>query len=279
MQYPTVPVVRAKPGPCGAPCRSAREAPRCIPRTVVIFPNLRQAEVVVDRLAIILARLGANGASIQVPGRLCQVAAEVVGISEAGVMVLSGDLPQASLCTTGTLSALIEELQYTLGEGPSIDAHRSGAAVSEPDLGAPQAPRWPAFSPKAVQAGARAVFGFPLRIGAARVGSLNFYRDRPGRLSGDQHADALVMADLIAHAVLAPQARDGGRPGSSASVDADIHAVVHQAAGMVSSQLDISVGDALARLRAHAFATDRRLSEVADDVVGRRLRLDDIDGA
>lgn len=233
----------------------------------------------VDRLAIILARLVGNGASGEVPDRLCYVAAEVVGVSGAGVMVLSGDIPQASLCSTGAVSALIEELQYTLGEGPCIDAHQSGTAVSEPDLGAPQVPRWPAFSPKAVEAGARAVFGFPLRIGAARVGALNFYRDRAGRLSDDQYADALVMADLIAHAVLAPRADDGRWPGPPGPADADIHAVVHQAAGMVSSQLDIDVGDALARLRAYAFASDRRLSEVAEDVVGRRLRFDDADGA
>jgi hypothetical protein len=231
--------------------------------------------VAAERLARILARLVAAGASAQMPGPLCRVAAEVVGVSGAGVMVLSGGTPQASLWTTGTVSALIEELQYTLGEGPCIDAHRSGTVVSEPDLDAPQTPRWPAFSPKAVEAGALAVFGFPVRIGAARVGALNFYSDRRGRLSDDQHADALVMADLIARAVLTPQAHDGRWPEPPGFADADIHAVVHQAAGMVSAQLDISVADALARLRAHAFATDRRLSDVAEDVVARRLRFDD----
>lgn len=233
------------------------------------FPTPRARREAAERLVRLLQ---ADGGA-QLPGALCRVAAEVIDVSGAGVMVLSGGLPQASLCTTGPVSALIEELQYTLGEGPCVDAHRTGAVVSEPDLSSSTS-RWPAFGPKALDAGARAVFGFPVRIGAARVGALNLYRDRPGRLSDDQHADALVMADLIARVVLAFQGPDG----LSGLGDADIHAVVHQAAGMVASQLDISVGDALARLRARAFSTDRRLSEVAEDVVARRLKFDDSEG-
>ncbi len=245
-------------------------------RCPIAFPILRQPELAAERLARILAHLTAASAGAQTPGPMCQVAAEIVDVSGAGIMVLSGDVPQASLCTTGTVSALIEELQYTMGEGPCIDAHRTGTAVSEPDLGAPLTSRWPAFTPPALDAGVRAVFGFPLRLGAARVGALNLFRDRPGRLSDDQHANALVVADVIARTILTFQAHDGQWPGPS-GFEADIHAVVHQAAGMVSSQLDISVGDALARLRAHAFATGRRLAEVAEDVVERRLHFDDLD--
>ena len=56
---------------------------------------------------------------------------------------------------------------------------------------------------------------------------------------------------------------------------ADFRFVVHQASGMVAVQLGVSVGEALLRLRAYAFANDRLLAEVAEDVVGRRLRFDD----
>ena len=229
-----------------------------------------------DRLARILERVVAAGTSPSAPGPLCQVAADLVDVTGAGVMVLAHGIPQASLCTTGSVAALIEELQYTLGEGPCIDAYHTSTAVSEPDLVAPRTPRWPAFTPKVIDAGARAIFGFPIRIGAARIGALNLYRDRPGPLSDDHHADALVMADVIARTVLTLQA--GIEPGSiSAEFGTDIHAVVHQAAGMVSVQLGISVADALVRLRAHAFATDRPLTEVAGEVVARRLRFDDLD--
>ena len=172
------------------------------------------------------------------------------------------------------MSHLIEELQYTLGEGPCVDAYRQDTVVAEPDLADPATGRWPVFSPPALQAGARAVFGFPLRVGTVRLGALNFYRDRPGPLSGDQHADALVVTDVAARWVLEAQA--GAPPDTVAEeleAGADFHFVVHNAAGMVSVQEQVSVTEALIRLRAFAFSSDRLLAEVAGDVVARRLRL------
>ena len=99
------------------------------------------------------------------------------------------------------------------------------------------------------------MFGFPLRVGTVRLGALNLYRDRPGPLSGDQHADALVMADVAARWVL--QAQAGAPPDMVAEEledGADFHFVVHNAAGMVAVQLGVSVSEALIRLRAYAFS-------------------------
>jgi hypothetical protein len=188
---------------------------------------------------------------------------------------MSGDIPRGSLGTTNEASQLIEELQYTLGEGPCIDAYAQDRVVSEPDLADPVTPRWVAFAPAALRAGVRALFGFPLRIGTVRLGALNLYRDQPGALSGDQYADALTLAGLAAWSVLQAQAQtsSGGVP-SQLETGADFRFVVHNAAGMVSVQLDTTVADALIRLRAYAFSHDRPLTEVAQDVVGRTLRLE-----
>jgi GAF domain len=227
------------------------------------------------RLVRILALL-AEGGTPDGTGRLCMVAAEVTGMDGAGIMLLSGDVPKASLCTTNATSTLIEDLQYTLGEGPCVDAHRDGTVTLEPDLADPAVLRWPAFAPPAIAGGARAVFGFPVRVGAARLGALNLYRGRPGALSDDQHADALIMADVAARAILASQA--DALPGQLAvdlEAGTNFHPVVHQAAGMVSIQLDVTVGEALIRLRARAFQTDRLVADVAADVVARRQRFDD----
>ena len=119
----------------------------------------------------------------------------------------------------------------------------------------------------------RAVFGFPLQVGTVRLGALNLYRDRPGPLGGDQHADALVLAEVAARWVLEAQA--GAAPDAVAQeleTSADFHFVVHNAAGIVSVQQGISVTEALIRLRAYAFSHDRPLADVAADVVARRLR-------
>ena len=146
--------------------------------------------------------------------------------------------------------------------------------MAEPDRAAPVTRRWFAFTPPALDAGVRAVFGFPLQVGTVRLGALNLYRDSPGPLTGGQHADALVVADVAARWVLEAQA--GALPGAVAqglATGADFHFVVHNAAGMVSVQQGISITEALIRLRAYAFSNDRLLADIAEDVVARRLRL------
>ncbi len=225
-----------------------------------------------DRLSRILAELKAKSAGDRLPTHLCEVATEIIGVTGAGVMLMSGDVPQGSLCTTDSVSSLIEELQYTLGQGPCIDSFRQDQVVHEPDLAHPAMPRWLAFTPPALKAGVRAVFGFPLRVGSARLGALNLYQDQPGPLSTEEHADALVMAQIIAHWVIDTQA--SASPETMERLlksGADFHFVVHNAAGMVSVQLGVSITEALIRLRGEAFAENRLVRDVAGDVVTRRV--------
>jgi hypothetical protein len=228
-----------------------------------------------DRLLRILAQLSSEGDAVPGTARVCEVCADVALMSGAGIMLMSGEAPTGSMCTTNEVSARIEELQYTLGEGPCVDAYHLDRPVLEPDLADPSTPRWFAFTPPAVEAGARAIFGFPLQVGAVRLGALNLYRDQPGPLSDDQYADALVLAGVAARAVLVMQAQ--ARPGELAAeleAGADFRLAVHQAAGMVSVQLGVAVGEALVRLRAYAFGNGRPLAEVAEEVVGRQMRFD-----
>jgi hypothetical protein len=228
-----------------------------------------------DRLHRILAELSAGEADVWSSARLCRGCVKITGVDGAGIMLMSGDIPRGSLCTTNAVSHLIEELQYTLGEGPCVDAYQHDRVVAEPDLADPVTSRWAAFTPSALEAGVRAVFGFPMRSGTVRLGALNLYRDWPGPLSGDQHADALVLADMAARWVLEAQA--GAPPDAVAEeleTGADFHFAVHNAAGIVSVQQEISITEALIRLRAYAFSHDRLLADVAEDVITRRLRLE-----
>ena len=118
-------------------------------------------------------------------------------------------------------------------------------------------------------------FGFPLRIGAVRLGALGLYRDTPGPLTDDQHAEALVVADVATRAVLALHANASpSELATEIETGANLRLVVHQACGTVAVQLGVGLTEALIRLRACAFANDRPISEIAEDIVARRLRLD-----
>ncbi|MEO6627685.1 MAG: GAF and ANTAR domain-containing protein, partial [Aquihabitans sp.] len=179
-----------------------------------------------------------------------------------------------------SISAAIEDLQFSLGEGPCVDAYEHDRPVIEPNLVDPSVSRWPAFTARAVEAGAQAVFSFPLQLGVVRLGALDLYRTTPGPLTDDQYADALAMADIATRAVLVLQAEaPPGQLASTLEAGADLRLLVHQATGMVAAQLGITVGQALVCLRANAFGTDQPLERVAADVIARTLRFDGPRGA
>jgi hypothetical protein len=209
------------------------------------------------------------------PGaRLCRACVERIAVASAGIMLMDEDGHGTSFGLSDDRTRVVEDLQFTLGEGPGIDAYTSGRPVLAPKLEDPTAVQWPTFGPAAVDAGVLAAFGFPLRVGAIGLGALDLYDARPGALDDTQLGDAIFMADFIARAVIAMQA--GADPGELvAEMDnaRDLRTEVHQASGMISEQLGIGIVDSLIRLRGYAYAEGRPIDEVAQDVVRRRLRL------
>ncbi len=230
-----------------------------------------------ERRARMLGRLAATESAGTMSAMLSRLCAELTQLGGAEIMLgFDGEL-HGSLCSSDEISARLGDLQFDLGEGPAVDAIEIGRPVLEPDLANPVTTRWMAFTGPALEAGARAVFSFPLQVGAAHLGALDLYRDRPGPLTVVQHAEALFSADIATEAVLAVQA--GAPPDTLASeleIGAHFHYVVQQAAGMVAVQLGISVTDALIRLRADAFGNSRPLEGVARDIVERVVRFDRI---
>jgi hypothetical protein len=205
--------------------------------------------------------------------QLVEACVRVLKVTGAGIMLMVDDEHRGTLAGSDAAIRATEELQFALGEGPCIDTYRSGRPVLEPSLADPEVARWPAFSKPAVEAGVEAIFGFPLQIGAIRIGALDLYGDEPGDLSAEQFKDALIMAEVITHAVLELQA--DAKPGAYASelVVSAHRMVVHQASGMVSAQLDLPIREALTRLRGYAIANELSLDEVSRSVVDRRLLI------
>lgn len=184
-----------------------------------------------------------------------------------------GDGLREPVFATDPRSDELGELQFTLGEGPCLDALNGDQTVLVADLASVSSgQRWPAFAPAAMARGVRGLFSIPIRAGAARLGVLGLYREQAGPLTSGELTDVLSYTDALL--VLALDHRGGISPGLEGFLDTEFterRAGVHQAAGMVSVQLGVAVAEALARLRAHAYAHDLRLTDVSADVVARRL--------
>ena len=214
-----------------------------------------------------------NGES---PGsRLCHAAAQHVGVSGAAIMLM-GDIGHgSSLGHSDDVVRAVEDLQFTLGEGPGIDAHTTGRPVLEPNLAHPSAARWPTFAPGAAREGVFGAFGFPLRMGTVRLGALDLYSVQPLVLGHEQVNDAITMANVVTQTLVGMQA-DAAPDSLPEEIDPAQHlrAQVHQASGMLSKQLEITITDALVRLRAYAYAQGRPINDVARDVVSRDLQIE-----
>lgn len=206
--------------------------------------------------------------------RLCRVTAEVTGTTGASIVMVERGAVTGLLASTDGLAAKLEALEHMLGEGPSVEAHERGVVV-QADLGG-ERPRYNAYEQEAVSLGVAAVAAFPMRVGLVRPGVVCTYRDRPGPLDRDQVSDGTIMAELAAQSVLLAQTEASpGQLARELETGADLHTVVHQAAGMVAVQLSVPLADALLRLRGHAFANDQALTDVAEAVVDRRLSFRD----
>ena len=205
--------------------------------------------------------------------RLCRAAAGALAASGVGVGLIGDNGVQMTLAASTAPIEQIEQLQFSLGEGPCLDAYSTRRPVLVPDLRAAGATPWPAYAQAAGDHGVRGVFAFPLQVGGARLGALDVYRDTAGALSRDSLALALTFAEVATETILDAQAQ----PSSHNQVlhDAgDYRYQVFQAQGMVMVQLGVTLAEAMARIRAHAYAQDRQLNEVAEDIITGKLVLE-----
>jgi hypothetical protein len=235
-------------------------------------PGFAVAEFgVVTRALLAIARDGVDDRGLAL--RICRACVDGLGVDGAALSLLTASVARQTLAVTDETADLLEDLQFTLNEGACMQAARTGRPVLVADLQhRSEVAGWPMFAAAVIERSpVRAVFALPLQWGAVNLGVLDLYRREPGALNDEQWRDALMTADTAALLMLG--LRTEPDEGQDDWLDTAVahRAEIHQAAGMVSVQLDISTAEALARMRAHAFVHDRLLIQVAHDVVARRL--------
>ena len=225
---------------------------------------------------------------------LCERLVDAAGVDGAALTLLTTSSRVRDLVyATDSVAQRLDDLQFTLGEGPCLDAYENDDARLLADLDNHSGSRWPTFIGEAIGLGARALFAFPVAAGGTPLAVLELYRRTAGELSPDQHEAATTAAAAAGYTVtrnwhdyLATQGDYDDRVATAAAdmshaqdhtTDRFSRSDVYLASGMVAAQLAVSADEGLARLRAFSFRHDRSLKDVADDVVARRMNLRTLD--
>ena len=213
---------------------------------------------------------------------VCRSTAEALPVDGAAISTMTGTQHRETVCASDQVANRLEELQFSLGEGPCFEAFDAGVPVLIPDLDTASSSRWPIYASRLVeQSPARAVFVFPLVFGSQRAGTMSTYRVAPGPLDAETLAAAVELAETATLVLLGLQDPFGvaarlQREASTGTLGVRVtqHERVHMAAGMVAEQLGLPPDAAFDRMRGHAFVESRLLVDVASDVLAHRLRLD-----
>ncbi|MEU7054672.1 GAF and ANTAR domain-containing protein [Streptomyces sp. NPDC046197] len=213
----------------------------------------------------------------EVPHQLCALVVKLLPVSGASVSLCGSGMP-VQVSASDDAAARMADVQATLGDGPCLYAAEIGAPVLASDLTTGRdVRRWPVFAQQAAEAGVQAVYSLPLGNDAVCVGTLDLYGGIPHELSGRElHTAQLVAGAMtlalmsLSHEVDIEERADHSWL-SGLTTD---HDEVYQAIGMIMAQLGVGSDEALARLRARAFAQGRTALDVAHEVISCRERFD-----
>jgi GAF domain-containing protein len=218
-----------------------------------------------------MAALRDSESKVDTLARVIRACVDVLPVDGASISVMSGPRERETLYASDEFAAQIENVQFSLGEGPCFEAFSTRRPVLVPDLPQASAGEWPVFATAIAELPIGAIFAFPLQAGAIGIGAVDLYRRQPGWLSGDELAVALEVVDLVTAVLLGLLLGEAGDADGFRGVLSPGREQVHQATGMLIAALGVSAEEALARLRGYAFVTGRALDDVAKDMVNRKL--------
>lgn len=205
--------------------------------------------------------------------RICRAVTTSLFLTGAVIQLLSDADRAVVLASSSAASQRLGEIPFTIGEGPSVDAFASARPVLAPNLMGEGQSQWPGYVSVMSDHGVGAVYAFPLHVGAVRLGVLELYDGQVRRLSSIELSLALVFAEAATDCLVDPPT------GSSVALLGDLtlgvmdrRVEIHQAQGMVTVDLGVTLVEALALMRAHAFSRELTLLELSRMILaGERL--------
>jgi hypothetical protein len=204
---------------------------------------------------------------------LCRTTLSLLPVNGVYLVLKSPGSNQGLAGASDATAWALQNLEFTLGEGPGVDAYHEARPVVIDDL-QNSYERWPQFVQSAAGLGVGSALALPLQVGAIKLGVFVLYGNQPRTMSAEYLREALQITDLITNLVLALQS-EAASESLAWALDVSNCRVVHQATGMISVQLHCGVEEALVRLRGRAFTSGRTIDDVAESVVELVLRFDE----
>lgn len=194
-------------------------------------------------------------------------AAEITDSSAVGLMLADPGERLRFMAASTEDAQLLELLQIQNAEGPCLDCYRTGREIVHHDLtGASQ--EWPTFAPRAVAAGFISVHTLPMRLRDQTIGAVNIFRTEPEPLGEVEVRVARALADVATIALIQQRAITRAELLAAQLQGAlNSRVVIEQAKGALARSFDIGVDEAFDVLRDHARRTQRRLTDVAHDLL------------
>ena len=196
---------------------------------------------------------------------------EILGAEAAGVMLADGRGGLRLIASSDERMRLLELFELQGAQGPCLDAFSTGRAVQ---AGAADSRiRWPDFAPRASDSGFRMMCAVPLRVRTDVIGAMNLFRGTDAPFTADEMDIAQAMAEMAAIGLIQERAIRKRTVLTEQLQNAlTSRVILEQAKGMLAEYLKMSVDDAFQLLRNYARTRNRKLSDVARDVVDRKIQ-------
>jgi hypothetical protein len=208
--------------------------------------------------------------------RICQIGIKLLGADGVSLALTFGNVLNSEI-NSDREYAFLDEQQFTYAEGPTYDARKSAEPVSAKNFESnAEKTRWPIFSPIALDRGVHSMVAFPLRVGNTNLGVLSAYRKNTNQLLSNEFIDGLTLSSL-AGSFLIQEMTNNDSKNSDSIIDAinQDQSIIHLASGVIAEKFNLSIVEALVRLRAYAYRKDLPLLTVATEIAEGNMKFTD----
>jgi GAF domain-containing protein len=181
-------------------------------------------------------------------------------------LMREGDV--ATVAHSDELSRILDGDQYATGEGPCLEAMRTGDVISVDDMA--QEKRWPSFTPRAREQHIVSSLSMPLKARGNTIGALNFYS-----MSEGNFANAVSKAhDFSRHATVILS--NAQAYATSQQLNEQLHEAlktretIGQAIGILMEREGLDAEAAFAMLRKASQTRNVKVRTIATELVHAR---------